>query len=154
MQFQFYLSPLGCNIQNITHNMDETKDETGIYVSSYKFLFFSYWFSISSLHEVKGKTEIADHFSLTQHHNTHLSSSFSLHSLFFALFSFHLRYIFALQAKTKRSSIEHLSKFYRTSIEVLSNIYRRPIEHLSKINRRPIEHLSKTYRRAYVSAVY
>ena len=30
MQFQFYLSPLGCNMQNITHNMDETKDETEI----------------------------------------------------------------------------------------------------------------------------
>ena len=114
--------------------------------------FFSYWFSISSLHEVKGKTEIANHFSLT-HHNTHLSSSFSLHSLFFALCSFHLRYNFALQAKTKRSSIEHLSNIYRTSIEHLSKTYRRPIEDLSKTYRRSIEHLSKTYRREYVSTV-
>ena len=94
---------------------------------------------------MKGKTEIANHFSLT-HHNTHLSSSFSLHSLFFALCSFHLRYNFALQAKTKRSSIEHLSNIYRTSIEHLSNIYRTSIEDLSNIYRRPIEHLSKTYR--------
>ena len=119
-------------MQNITHNMDETKDDTEILSSSYKSFFFSYWFSISSLHEVKGKTEIANHFSLT-HHNTHLSSSFSLHSLFFALCSFHLRYNFALQAKTKRSSIEHLSKTYRRPIEDLSNIYRRPIEDLSKM---------------------
>ena len=139
-------------MQNITHNMDETKDDTEILSSSYKSFFFSYWFSISSLHEVKGKTEIANHFSLT-HHNTHLSSSFSLHSLFFALCSFHLRYNFALQAKTKRSSIEDKAKIYRTSIEDLSKNYRRPIEDLSKTYRRSIEHLSKTYRREYVSTV-
>ena len=30
MQFQFYLSSLGCNMQNITHNMDETKDDIEI----------------------------------------------------------------------------------------------------------------------------
>ena len=40
MQFQFYLSPLGCNMQNITHNMDETKDDTEILSSSYKSFFF------------------------------------------------------------------------------------------------------------------
>ena len=55
---------------------------------------------------------------------------------FFALFSFHLRYIFALKrrqsevlSKTKRRSIEHLSKTYRTSIEDLSKTYRR--EHVA-----------------------
>ena len=133
MQFQFYLSPLGCNIQNITHNMDETKDETGIYVSSYKFLFFSYWFSISSLHEVKGKTEIADHFSLTQHTSFFfLFSSFVIFRIVLVSPSIQLRFTSEDKAKFYRTSIEHLSKIYRRPIEDLSNIYRRPIEDLSK----------------------
>ena len=54
---------------------------------------------------------------------------------YFALFSFHLRYIFAL----KRRQSEVLSKTKRRSIEDKAKIYRRPIEDLSKIYRRSIE---------------
>ena len=73
------------------------------------------------------------------HLSLHTFSSFSHYSLFFALFSFHLRLVFVFQSKSKRSSIEVKAKFYRTSIEDLSNIYRRLIEDLSNTYRRPIE---------------
>ena len=58
---------------------------------------------------------------------------------FFALFSFHLRYIFAL----KRRQSEVLSKTKRSSIEDKAKTYRRQSEDLSKTSRRPIEDLAK-----------
>ena len=81
------------------------------------------------------------------HLSLHTFSSFSHYSLFFALFSFHLRLVFVFQSKSKRSSIEVKAKFYRSQSEGKAKFYRTSIEHLSKTYRRSIEDLSKIYRR-------